>query len=60
MYKRVSDFLNSNNILAREQFGFGKSLSTDKALFNFTHEMALKIKRMLVEYLVILLKHLIV
>jgi hypothetical protein len=25
MYKRVSDFLNSNNVLASEQFGFGKS-----------------------------------
>jgi hypothetical protein len=39
MYKRVSDFLNSNNILASEQFWFRKSLSTDKALFNFTHEI---------------------
>jgi hypothetical protein len=39
MYKRVSDFLNSNNVLASEQFGFGKSLSTDKALSNFTHEI---------------------
>jgi hypothetical protein len=39
MYKRISDFLNSNNILASEQFGFRKSLSTDEALFNFTDEI---------------------
>jgi hypothetical protein len=38
IYKRESDFLNSN-ILANEQFGFGKSLSTDKALFNCTDEI---------------------
>jgi hypothetical protein len=39
MYKRVSDFLNSNIVLASEQFGFRKSLSTDKALFNFADEI---------------------
>jgi hypothetical protein len=39
MYERVSDFLNSNNVLASEQFGFRKSLSTAKALFNFTDEI---------------------
>jgi sarcosine oxidase/L-pipecolate oxidase len=36
---RVSNFLNSNNILADGQFGFRKNLSTDKALFNFTDEI---------------------
>jgi hypothetical protein len=36
IYERVNDFLNSN-ILASEQFGIRKSLSSDKALFNFTH-----------------------
>jgi hypothetical protein len=39
MYERVNDFLNSNNILAGEQFGFRKNLSTDKALFSFTNEI---------------------
>jgi hypothetical protein len=36
MYKRVNDFLNSNSILAGEQFGFKKNLSTEKATFSFT------------------------
>jgi hypothetical protein len=39
MYDRVSDFLNLNNILASEQYGFRKGLSTDKALFNITDEI---------------------
>jgi hypothetical protein len=39
MYKRVSNFLNLNNILAGEQFGFRKNLSTDKALYSFTEEI---------------------
>jgi hypothetical protein len=39
MYKRVSDFLNFNNILAGEQFGFRKNLSTNKALFSITEEI---------------------
>jgi hypothetical protein len=39
MYNKGNDFLNSNNILAGEQFGFSKNLSTDKALFSFTHEI---------------------
>jgi hypothetical protein len=39
IYEAVSDFLNSNNILASKQFGFRKSLSTDTALFNFTDEI---------------------
>jgi hypothetical protein len=39
MYLRVSDFSNSNNILASEQFGFRKNVSTDRAFFNFTHEI---------------------
>jgi hypothetical protein len=44
MYKRVSDFLNSNNILASEQSEFMKSLSTDKALFNSTDEILSALK----------------
>jgi hypothetical protein len=39
MYEGVSDFLNLNSILAGEQFGFRKDLSTDKALFSFTEEI---------------------
>jgi hypothetical protein len=39
MYKRVSDFLNLNSILAGEQFGFRRNLSTEKAIFSFTEEI---------------------
>jgi hypothetical protein len=39
MYKRISDFLNLNNILVGEQFGFRKNLSTNKALFSFTDKI---------------------
>jgi hypothetical protein len=39
MYESVSDFLNPNNILAGDKFRFRKTLSTDKALLNFTHEI---------------------
>jgi hypothetical protein len=35
---RVSDFLNSSNIFADEQFGFRKNPSTEEALFSFTSE----------------------
>jgi hypothetical protein len=37
--QEVNDFLNSNNILAEEQFGFRTNLSTEKALFSFTNEI---------------------
>jgi hypothetical protein len=40
MYKRVTDFLNSNIILTEEQFGFRKSLSNNKALYKFTDEIS--------------------
>jgi hypothetical protein len=39
MCKKVNDFLNSNNILAEEQFGFRKKISTEKALFSYTNEI---------------------
>jgi hypothetical protein len=39
MYKRVSDYLNLNNTLAGEQFGFRKNLSMAMALFYFTDEV---------------------
>jgi hypothetical protein len=38
MYKRVSNFLNSN-ILTGEHCGFRKNLSTDKALLSATEEI---------------------
>jgi hypothetical protein len=38
MYKTVSNFLNSNSILACEQFGFRKNLSTEEAISTFTEE----------------------
>jgi hypothetical protein len=37
--KRVNEFLNFNNILAGEQFGFRQNLSIDKAMFNFRDEI---------------------
>jgi hypothetical protein len=37
---RVYDSVNSNSILAGEQFGFRKNLSTVKALFSFTEELS--------------------
>jgi hypothetical protein len=39
MSNRVSDFLNSNSILAGVQFGFRKNLLTQKAIFSFTEEI---------------------
>jgi hypothetical protein len=36
---KESDFLNSNNILAKEQFGFRKNLSIEEALFRFANEI---------------------
>jgi hypothetical protein len=59
MYKGVSDFLKSNSILAGKQFGFRKNLSTKKSIFRFTEEIlgALNNKCVVVEYVVILLKH---
>jgi hypothetical protein len=38
MYKRVSDFLNSNNTLANEEFGFRTYFAMTKPLFSFTDE----------------------
>jgi hypothetical protein len=39
MYKQVIDCFNSNNILTKEQSGFRKGLSTDKALYKFLDEI---------------------
>jgi hypothetical protein len=39
MYKLVTDFLNSSDVLTQEQFGFRKGLSTDKALYKFLDEI---------------------
>jgi hypothetical protein len=62
MHKTVTEFLNSNNTLADEQFGFRDSLWIDIELYwvlQMKFYMTL-IKCMLVDYLVIMLKHLIV
>jgi hypothetical protein len=40
MYKRVIDFISSNNILSEEQFGFRKGLSTDEAFYIFIDEIS--------------------
>jgi hypothetical protein len=36
MYNRISHYLQTNNILAREQFGFRKGISTENAAFKLT------------------------
>jgi hypothetical protein len=55
-YSRIS-----RPTLSYKHFLYRKNLSIDKALFKFTHEIyhVLNIKSMLVEYLVILVQHLI-
>jgi hypothetical protein len=64
MYKYVIDFLDSNNILSEEQYGFRKGLSTDKALYKFLDEIlcALNDKMRVggMEYFVTFLRNLIV
>ena len=39
LYNRLMDYLNSNNLLNSQQFGFRKRLSTDNAIFKLTHEI---------------------
>jgi hypothetical protein len=36
MYNRLSHYLQTNNILVPEQFGFRKGISTENATFNLT------------------------
>jgi hypothetical protein len=36
MLSRLNQYLQVNNMLAQEQFGFRKNLSTDHATFSFT------------------------
>jgi len=39
LYNRLMDYLNSNNLLNSQQFGFRKRLSTDDAIFKLSHEI---------------------
>jgi len=39
LYNRIMDYLNSNNLLNYQQFGFRKRLSMDDAIFKLTHEI---------------------
>jgi len=39
LYNRLMDYLNSNNLLHSQQFGFRKRLSTDDAIFKLTHKI---------------------
>jgi hypothetical protein len=39
MYNRIINHLETNNILAAEQFGFRTSSSTEQALFNFINNI---------------------
>lgn len=39
LYNRLSEYLNNNNILNAQQFGFRRRLSTDDAIFKLTHEI---------------------
>jgi len=39
LYNRLIAFLDSNNLLNPQQFGFRKKLSTDDAIYKLTHEV---------------------
>jgi len=39
MYNRIMNHLETNNILAAEQFGFRTSSSTEQASFNFINNI---------------------
>ncbi|PNF17558.1 hypothetical protein B7P43_G15556, partial [Cryptotermes secundus] len=39
MYNRLLEHLNSNNILVKEQFGFRKDLTTEKATYELTNDI---------------------
>jgi hypothetical protein len=39
LYNRLIQYLNNNNILNSQQFGFRKKLSTEDAIFRLTHEI---------------------
>jgi hypothetical protein len=39
LYNGLIEFLNNNNILTSQQFGFRKNLATDDAIFRLTHEI---------------------
>jgi hypothetical protein len=39
MYNRLLEHLNNNNILVKEQFGFRKNLTTEKATYESSNEI---------------------
>jgi len=39
LYNRLIDFLNNNNLLNPQQFGFRKRLSTDDTIYKLTHKI---------------------
>ena len=39
LYNRLIEYLNNNNILNGQQFGFRKILATDDAIFKLTHKI---------------------
>ena len=39
LYNRLIDFLDNNNLLNPQQFGFRKKLSTDDAIYKLTHKI---------------------
>ena len=47
LYNRITEHLNTNNLLVGKQFGFRKDTATDDAMFKLTNEIlkALKIKK---------------
>jgi len=38
-YNRITEYLNTNNLLVRNQFGFRKSTATEDAIFNLMNEI---------------------
>jgi hypothetical protein len=39
LYNRLSEYINNNNLLIGEQFGFRKGFATEDAIFKLTHEV---------------------
>ena len=48
MYNRLIEYLNGNNILNPQQFGFRKGLSTENAVLKLTHEILNALKKAMV------------
>ena len=39
LYNRLIEYLNNNNMLNPQQFGFRRNLATEDAIFRLTHEI---------------------